>query len=122
VFVVFVGNLSFETTEAEIREHFNSVGGTITSVRLLTKKGTNGSKGCGFIQFDTAVALQAALQLHHTQLGNRQINVEITAGGGGTGANRKQKLLSKNSKLTAERQRRKQAIAEGYDDSYASYA
>ena len=128
-YIAFVGNMSFKTTPDEIAAHFASHCGEKPSVRLLTKKvdpealsqlskskqksiakgkashpaagGT--SRGCGFIEFKDAAALQKALHFHHTFLGARQINVELTAGGGGKTKERLAKIKTKNEKLDKER-------------------
>ncbi|XP_028391201.1 polyadenylate-binding protein 1-like isoform X3 [Dendronephthya gigantea] len=42
-FILFIGNLPFECTESDIRNHFDSDGG-ITDVRILTNKTTGKSK------------------------------------------------------------------------------
>ncbi|CAO1634071.1 unnamed protein product [Sympodiomycopsis kandeliae] len=122
--IVFVGNMSFKTTSEKILEHFKSHCGETPTVRLLTTKSdpsklsaakrksvekgkasdtTIRSKGCAFVQFTKAAALQKALGLHHTQFEGRLINVELTAGGGGSGADRKKKIQEKNAKLEEER-------------------
>ncbi|UZJ51450.1 hypothetical protein CBS101457_000770 [Exobasidium rhododendri] len=129
-YIVFVGNMSFKSTPAEIAKHFSSHCTETPSVRLLSKKGDASklaqlpkskqksiakgkaadpsasiSKGCAFLEFKNASALQKALQFHHTQFQGRNINVELTAGGGGKGNDRKEKIRKKNQDLEAERQK-----------------
>ncbi|KAK0529702.1 hypothetical protein OC834_003590 [Tilletia horrida] len=70
---------------------------------LMGKDGKPLSRGCAFLEFTTAQALQKALRFHHTQFGGRQINVELTAGGGGKSAGRTEKIKAKNSELETER-------------------
>ena len=41
---------------------------------------------------------QNALLYHHTTFEERKINVEMTCGGGGNGANRKKKIADKRTK------------------------
>lgn len=91
--------------------------GEVPAVRLLTPKSAPtptsssdspaapASKGCAFLEFTSATALQSALRLHHSTLSNRKINVELTAGGGGNSAARKAKLDEQRKKLTAEREK-----------------
>ncbi|KAL9938040.1 hypothetical protein V8E36_002663 [Tilletia maclaganii] len=69
----------------------------------MGKDGKPLSKGCAFLEFTTVAALQKALRFHHTQLGGRQINVELTAGGGGTNTGRMEKIKAKNVALDVER-------------------
>ncbi|CAO3638611.1 unnamed protein product [Cunninghamella blakesleeana] len=103
-FIVFVGNLPFNTTKEELEKHFEAVGG-IVSVRLLTDKVTKKPKGFAFVEFETSKHLNKALGFHHTLFKKRQINVELTAGGGGKSEVRNEKLKKKNEKLQEERQK-----------------
>jgi len=111
-FILFVGNLSYRTTSESILSHFSSCP-TPPTVRLLTSrsKGPNGAttertKGCAFLEFSEGKSLQAALKLHHSELEGRRINVELTAGGGGKGENRKNKVRKRNQTLEEERKKR----------------
>lgn len=79
---LFVGQLPFNTTEAQLRQHFQEAGDI--KVRMATDKRTNKFKGTAFIEVADSKALGAALSRHHTLLHGRRINVEMTAGGGGT--------------------------------------
>lgn len=80
-------------------------------VRLLTPKAsstnktTTKSKGCAFLEFTSRNALQQALKLHHSMLEGRMINVELTAGGGGKGEKRMEKLRERNKSLLGQRVR-----------------
>ena len=74
--------------------------------RLTSRKGPSAtlqkpekSKGCAFLEFAKASGLQNALRLHHSELDGRQINVELSAGGGGKSETRLKKLKEKNAKL-----------------------
>jgi nucleolar protein 6 len=61
------------------------------------------SKGCAFLEFKHRNALQQGLKLHHSSLDGRQINVELTAGGGGKGEARLSKLKERNKELESQR-------------------
>jgi len=78
---LFVGQLPFNATEAQVRKHFAEAG-EIT-LRMLTDKKTKRFKGTAFIEVKDSKALGAALSRHHTLLNGRRINVELTASGGG---------------------------------------
>jgi RNA recognition motif-containing protein len=56
---LYVGNLSFETTEDELRELFGQAG-SVETVRIVTDRDTGRSKGCGFVEMqeggDKAIA------------------------------------------------------------------
>ena len=90
---VYVGNLSYETTEAELRELF-SAHGTVESVNLITEGGSGRSKGFGFVEFrDDQEANAAIAALNGTDLRGRTINVnqarpKTERGGFGGGRNR----------------------------------
>lgn len=126
-YIIFVGNMSFKTTSDEISSHFEShCGQKPHSVRLLTTRSDVGSlsaskqksiakgkaadttirsKGCAFVEFTSASALQKSLNLHHTVFGGRSINVELTAGGGGKSDKRTSRIQEKNTKLEEERKK-----------------
>lgn len=56
------------------------------------------------MEFENSKDLNKALAFHHTFFKKRQINVELTAGGGGNKSDaRKEKLKVKNERLTEER-------------------
>jgi len=72
---VFAGNLSFKTTDEELKDFF-SAAGAVTKVNIITR-GTR-SLGYGFVAFATTDECQAAVdKCHKKELGGREINVEI---------------------------------------------
>ncbi|KAJ8662069.1 hypothetical protein O0I10_002401 [Lichtheimia ornata] len=101
-FILFVGNLPKDTTSQELAAHFESVG-ELPTVRLMTHKDTNEPKGFAFVEFKDSETLNAALALHRSKFKKKQINVELTAGGGGKSQARKDKLKEKNDRLQKER-------------------
>ena len=46
---LYVGNLSFETTETELKELFTQ-SGLVETVRIITDRDTGRSKGFGFVE------------------------------------------------------------------------
>ena len=58
---LYVGNLSFNTTQAQIRELFAQVG-EITEVNIITDRLTGTPKGFGFVEMATNEAAQQAIQ------------------------------------------------------------
>ncbi|KAG2182482.1 hypothetical protein INT43_007412 [Umbelopsis isabellina] len=102
--ILFVGNLPFDTTKADLEKHFESAEG-LMSTRLMTDKVTKAPKGFAFLEFKDSECLQSALKFHHTLFKRRQINVELTAGGGGKSEARQEKLQVKREKLRTERQK-----------------
>lgn len=95
--------------------------GSIKDFRLMTKK-TGESKGCGFIEFNNKESYWKALNLHHSTLDGRKINVEITCGGGGKGQTRKKKLEERKTKFLQGRKRKSKStkvIPKSMDNSAA---
>jgi RNA recognition motif-containing protein len=56
---LFVGNLSEETTSAEIRDLFSAVG-VVESCQVIADRETGRSKGFGFVEMDSREAANAA--------------------------------------------------------------
>ncbi|HEU0047128.1 MAG TPA: RNA-binding protein [Nitrososphaera sp.] len=56
---LYVGNLSFETTENDLKDLFNQAG-SVETVRIITDRDTGRSKGFGFVEMqdggDKAIA------------------------------------------------------------------
>ena len=94
---IFVGGLSWNTTEAGL-ESFLSQVGEITEVKIIQDRETGRSRGFGFVTFvDTDAANQAVENFDGTELDGRTIKVNIAEerkprrdGGGGNfrGGNR----------------------------------
>ena len=92
---LYVGNLSYETTEAGLSELFGAVGGVL-SVTLITDRGTGRSKGFAFVEMaDDTMAQEAINQLDSREVDGRPIKVaparpkrEDRGGGGGGRRNR----------------------------------
>ena len=57
---LYVGNLSFETTENDLRDLF-SAHGKVTDVAILMDRVTNQSRGFGFVTFTDATGANAAI-------------------------------------------------------------
>src|SRR5579862_6710597 len=105
-FIVFLGNLP-HLPPAELTPLLNAHFPVPPKhIRVPTKKGTNAPQGYAFAEFDSSSALEKALRCHHTMLGARKINVELTAGGGGKSENRMGKIKEKNEVLEEERRKR----------------
>ena len=129
-FIVFVGNLPYTATAAQVQDHFVKLGPA--DVRLTTDKATGQGKGFAFVEFDGYDKMKTCLKLYHHSIFDpeskgkdkentkeheetgegkkrgRRINVELTAGGGGKKSKgRKERIKSKNEKLDQERERTK---------------
>ena len=72
---IYVGNLSYETTEADVEEMFKEHG-TVTQVNVITDKYTGRSKGFGFVEMEVqAEAEEAIKKLNGSVVGGRDIKV-----------------------------------------------
>jgi RNA recognition motif-containing protein len=92
---IFVGNLSFNTNEDEVRQLFESYG-QVDRVSIMTDRDTGRSRGFGFVEMNSNEDGEKAIAgLNGSQLGGRTINVnearpkaERVGGGGGGGRDR----------------------------------
>ena len=72
---VFVGNLNYQTTEAELSAFFSSAG-SVLSVRIPLDRESGRPRGFGFVEFESdEVADKAVAQCHDAELGGRRIRV-----------------------------------------------
>ncbi len=72
---IFVGNLSYEVTEDDLREEFSNFG-EVASITIMKDKYTGQSRGFGFIEMPVLSEGQAAIiGLNGKMIHNRQINV-----------------------------------------------
>ena len=71
---LFVGNLSFQTTESDITAAFETFG-SIESVSIITDRDTGRSKGFGFVVMDQEGADKAIAQMNGSQLNGRALTV-----------------------------------------------
>ena len=72
-FDVFVGNLSYNTTEEQLREIFITVG-PVLGIRIVTDRDTGRPRGFAFVEYgDAATALSAIRNLEGHELNNRKV-------------------------------------------------
>ena len=86
---LYVGNLSFQTTENDLNDLFAQVG-TVESCRIITDRDTGRSRGFGFVEMSSKAEGQAAIeQFAGKELDGRALTVneakpqENRDGGGG---------------------------------------
>jgi cold-inducible RNA-binding protein len=85
---LFVGGLSFDTTDASLKTFFEQAG-TVDSAQVVTDRSTGQSRGFGFVEMSSqAEARTAKDTLNGQLLDGRTINVDEArersgAGGGG---------------------------------------
>jgi RNA recognition motif-containing protein len=85
---LYVGNLSYSTTEADLRDAFAATGHEVTEVKLVLDRDTGRPRGFAFVEMTTdAGAANAIESLNGKDLQGRSIAVsearERTGGGGG---------------------------------------
>jgi RNA recognition motif-containing protein len=74
---LYVGNLSYETTEDELRSLFTQVG-TVNEVALIKDRDTGSSKGFAFVTMNSQEEANKAIeQFNGKSLGNRELTVNI---------------------------------------------
>ena len=72
---IYVGNLSRELTEDELRQEFEAFG-KVTSVNIIKDRYSGESRGFGFVEMATKSEAQAAINgLNGTSLGERTLSV-----------------------------------------------
>ena len=71
---MYVGNLSFDTTDQEVRTAFGAFG-TVIDAAVISDRATGRNKGFGFVEMDTTEANAAIEQLNGKDLGGRAITV-----------------------------------------------
>ena len=90
---IFVGNLSFNTNEDELRQLFEGYG-QVDRVAIMTDRDTGRSRGFGFVEMtNNEDGEKAIAALNGSQIGGRTINVNEARpkndrGGGGGGGGR----------------------------------
>lgn len=91
---IYVGNLSFEATEADV-EHAFSEFGNVKSVNIIKDRDTGRSRGFGFVEMhDSQSGQDAIAALHQQDIAGRSVTVnearprEERGGGGGGGGRR----------------------------------
>jgi RNA recognition motif-containing protein len=88
---IFVGNLSFHTTEADLRSAFEPYG-AVSRVSIMTDRDTGRSRGFGFVEMEDDNQGEAAIAaLNGSEVDGRALNVNVARprperGNGGGGA------------------------------------
>lgn len=74
---MYVGNLSYETTEQDLRDLFAQAG-TVASVALIKEPGTQRSKGFAFVEMGSQSEMQKAISMFNSYtLNDRQLTVSV---------------------------------------------
>jgi len=97
---LYVGNLSFNTTEGDLQDAFGAHG-TVTEVHIMMDRMTQRSRGFGFVTMASPEEAQKAIDgMHGKNLDGRDLTVNIArpreergfsgGGGGGGGGGRRE--------------------------------
>ena len=94
---LFVGNLSFNTTENDLNDAFAAFG-TVTETNLMMDRMTNRPRGFGFVTMSSADEAQKAIAgLNGKEIDGRALTVNVAKpreerapGGGGGGGGRRE--------------------------------
>jgi RNA recognition motif-containing protein len=74
---LFVGNLSYQTGENDLQDHFAQAG-AVTSVNLMMDKITGKSRGFAFVEYASDTEAQKAIeQFHDKDFQGRKITVNV---------------------------------------------
>ena len=84
---IFVGNLSFQTSQADLQAAFSPYG-TVERINIITDRDTGQARGFAFVEMtERKDAETAIMNLNGMELNGRAMNVNEarpkTAGGGG---------------------------------------
>jgi RNA recognition motif-containing protein len=88
---IFVGNLSYQTTEDELHQQFSAFG-TVERVSIIRDRESGQSRGFGFVEMPNSEEAERAIQnMNGRQISGRALNVnearprDTRSGGGGGG-------------------------------------
>lgn len=73
---LFIGSLSYNVTDAQLEEHFATVG-KVLSAKVIKDRYSGEGKGFGFVEMETPEDAKKAMdKLNNTSLDNRNIVVK----------------------------------------------
>jgi RNA recognition motif-containing protein len=92
---IYVGNLSFDAAEDDIRQAFNAYG-EVSSVSIISDRETGRSRGFAFVEMPNAEEAKSAIEgINLQEIAGRAVNVnearprsDKPRGGGGGGGGR----------------------------------
>jgi len=87
---IFVGNLSFDSSEDDVRRLFSDYG-TVHSVNLITDRETGRPRGFGFVEMDQQEAEAAIKALDGKDISGRPLKVNLAQPKGGRGGQSRSK-------------------------------
>lgn len=84
---IYVGNLSYGATQEDLNDLFASCG-AIVDVRIIKDRDSGRSKGFAFVTFESADAVNSALEKNGTEFQGRQLKISLAKEGEGSGDSR----------------------------------
>ncbi len=93
---IYIGNMSFDTTEDQLRQAFEGYG-AVSTVKVITDRDSGQSKGFAFVEMSSKDEAAAAISgLNGQNLNGRLLNIDEAKprvqGGNHSGGNGYQKL------------------------------
>ena len=91
---MYVSNLSFHTTDEDLRKLFSQYG-TVSSAKVITDRETGRSRGFGFVEMESSKEANEAMKnLDNKEIEGRPISVTVARerenkGGGNSGGRKK---------------------------------
>ncbi|MCF6768354.1 RNA-binding protein [Thiotrichales bacterium 19S11-10] len=73
---LFIGNLSYNANENDLREFFHQYG-CVIDAKVIIDRETGRSKGFGFVTFSSSDESQMALKANGFELNNRKLIVNV---------------------------------------------
>ena len=74
---LYVGGLSYDTTEDELKNHFGGAG-TVTSASIIMDRETNRSRGFGFVEMSSEEEANKAIEMFNEKdFAGRNLTVNI---------------------------------------------
>lgn len=71
---IYVGNLSYRMTEAELKDTFSPFG-EVKRAKIVRDRETDRSKGFGFVEMDDVAGAKAIEALNDKEIGGRTLRV-----------------------------------------------
>ena len=72
---IYIGNMSYETTEEQLRQAFQGFG-EVSTVKVITDRESGQPKGFAFVEMPTATEANAAIsRLNGSDMNGRVLNV-----------------------------------------------
>lgn len=117
---LFVGNLSWKTTEDQLKAHFEKIG-KVVSAKIVTDQMTGRSRGFGFVEMEDADAATVAIkELDNQPLNDRELRVSLALERPTKSGNQSSGPSSRDRGDRGDRGERSYGGGRGKSDSYGN--